>query len=300
MSELSYVKSGLVADRPSADPLMVGRLYWATDTRQMFRDDGSAWECVVDTDAEGTVASMRTLGASASRAAPGDHIHRDLDWNLHSDNVKPTGITWANGYFYVVDRSDLKVYVYDADGNHQSDRDFNLIRANNYPAGITWDGTYFYVTDLIDEGVYVYNADGTSQSDRNFNLVGVFDPTPHGITWDGTYLYVADGTYDKVRVCDPTHITSPIRWDLGFELHSGNTGPVGITWDGTYLYVVDQTGDKVYVYDRDGNHQSTRDFDLTTDNGLPQGITWDGTHFYVVDYTNRKVYVYDTDGNHVG
>ena len=99
MSDLSYVKSGLAADRPSADPLMVGRLYWATDTRQMFRGDGSAWECVVDTDAEGTVASMRTLRASASRAAPGDHIHRALDWSLIFENGDSHGITWANVYF---------------------------------------------------------------------------------------------------------------------------------------------------------------------------------------------------------
>lgn len=75
MSDLSYVMSGLIAERPTPDPLMVGRLYWATDTHQMFSDDGSSWNCIIDTDAGADVASMRTLGASTSQAAPGDHSH---------------------------------------------------------------------------------------------------------------------------------------------------------------------------------------------------------------------------------
>ena len=75
MSDQSYVMSGPIADRPTPDPVMVGRLYWATDTHQMFSDDGSGWSCVIDADAEGGVASMRTLGANSWQAAPGYHRH---------------------------------------------------------------------------------------------------------------------------------------------------------------------------------------------------------------------------------
>ena len=55
---------------------------------------------------------------------------------------------------------DKKVYVYDADGNYQSDRDFDLTTTNSYPRGIAWDGAYLYVVDYNDK-VYVYDADGT-------------------------------------------------------------------------------------------------------------------------------------------
>ena len=57
--------------------------------------------------------------------------------------------------------SDDKVYVYDADGNYQSDRDFDLATGNDHPYGITWDGAYLYVVDRSDDKVYVYDADGT-------------------------------------------------------------------------------------------------------------------------------------------
>ena len=58
------------------------------------------------------------------------------------------------------DWSDRKVYVYDADGNHQSDRDFDLATHNANLSGITWDGAYFYVVDWSNNKVYVYDADG--------------------------------------------------------------------------------------------------------------------------------------------
>ena len=56
---------------------------------------------------------------------------------------------------------DAKVYVYDADGNYQSDRDFDLATGNTTAQGIAWDGAYFYVVDIVDDKVHVYDADGT-------------------------------------------------------------------------------------------------------------------------------------------
>ena len=61
----------------------------------------------------------------------------------------------------MVDYADRKVYAYDADGNHQSDRNFDLATGNTNPLGIAWDGAYFNVVDNVDSKVYVYDADGT-------------------------------------------------------------------------------------------------------------------------------------------
>ena len=60
-----------------------------------------------------------------------------------------------------MDSQDRKVYVYDRDGNYQSDRDFDLITGNGTSSGIAWDGAYLYVVDDVDNKVYVYDADGT-------------------------------------------------------------------------------------------------------------------------------------------
>ena len=58
---------------------------------------------------------------------------RDFDLAAGSN---PRGIAWDGAYFYVVDPFDIKVYVYDADGNYQSDRDFDLATGHSYASGI--------------------------------------------------------------------------------------------------------------------------------------------------------------------
>ena len=175
------------------------------------------------------------------------------DWDLHSDNHGPRGITWDGTYFYVVDWIDLKVhvYVYDRDGNHQSDRSFDLDFSNSNPVDIASDGTYVYVVNRAYTGpndrVYAYRG-GSFRTTRSFFL---YNRYPRGIASDGTYLYVADSVDRKVYVydADGNH-----QSDRRFDLHADNGSPEGITSDGTYLYVVDGSDDKVYVYDADGNH----------------------------------------------
>ncbi len=55
------------------------------------------------------------------------------DFDVATGNNYPRGIAWDGAYFYVVDNGDDKVYVYDADGNYQSDRDFDLATGNTAP-----------------------------------------------------------------------------------------------------------------------------------------------------------------------
>ena len=66
---------------------------------------------------------------------------RDVqDWDLQSDSYWLKGIAWDGTYFYVVHSvGDDKVYVCDADGNHQSDRDFDLASGNTGANGIAWE-----------------------------------------------------------------------------------------------------------------------------------------------------------------
>ena len=58
------------------------------------------------------------------------------DFDLATGNTNAWGIAWDGAYFYVVDfYGDDKVYVYDADGNYQSDRDFDLATNNGQRLG---------------------------------------------------------------------------------------------------------------------------------------------------------------------
>ena len=113
------------------------------------------------------------------------------DFDLTTSNSNPRGIAWDGAYFYVVDYYDKKVYVYDADGDPQSDRDFDLTASDyNYdPRGIAWDGAYFYLVDYYDKKVYVYDADGTpsqtatSTSPPATTPPGVSPGMEHTSTW---------------------------------------------------------------------------------------------------------------------
>ncbi len=60
-------------NRPAAGE--EGRKFVASDTKKVFRDDGSAWETVLDVDAPASSPSLRTLGAGSQQAAAGNHTH---------------------------------------------------------------------------------------------------------------------------------------------------------------------------------------------------------------------------------
>jgi hypothetical protein len=71
------VLSGLLANRPAANSVDAGTIYYATDTYLFYYSDGSAW---TQTNAFGTVTAQTTYGASsgngsATTYARADHTH---------------------------------------------------------------------------------------------------------------------------------------------------------------------------------------------------------------------------------
>ena len=225
------------------------------------------------------------------------HIYRlsgaaPSDFDLVTANAQPDGITTDGTYFYVVDETDERVYVYTLAGARQTSREFDLHRGDtDRPFGITTDGTYLYVADLTDDHVYVYTLAGARQSSREFDLHNT-NGNPTGITTDGTYLYVPEGDASQPKIYVYT-LAGARQSAREFDLPAANNIPRGITTDGTYLYVTDTTDDKIYVYTLAGARQSSREFDLHNTNGNPTGITTDGTYFYVADASADKVFVYN-------
>ena len=80
------------------------------------------------------------------------------NFNLHSRNSAPTGITYANNRFYVIDWANTEVYAYTSSGSRVSSADFDLHRDNTDPQGITYVNNRFYVVDGEDAKVYVYTS----------------------------------------------------------------------------------------------------------------------------------------------
>ena len=78
-------------------------------------------------------------------------------FDLDPDNYSPVGLTFANGKFYVVNRSfEKKVYAYLASGQRVSAADFDLDPDSIGSAGIMYANGKFYVVDWVDEKVYAY------------------------------------------------------------------------------------------------------------------------------------------------
>ena len=226
---------------------------------------------------------------------------RDLDPNkgdpafeLTEENNDPRGLTSSGAFFWVVDRSDDKVYKYDPFGDYISSGDFDLASANADPRGIATDGSFLWVADDSDEKVYKYDLSGNHLTTGDFNLLSA-SAAPRGITTDGSSLWVLDGPDREVHKFDlnGNHISTG-----DFDLVQRNNNASGIATDGTNIWVVDDADNQVYKYDLLGNHLSTGDFDLISDeNHSPGGITTDGTNIWIVDRSGvDSVYAYSTEG----
>ena len=83
------------------------------------------------------------------------------DFDLAAGNTGPSGITYANNRFYVVDSND-KVYAYGSSGERDESADFDLAAGNTVPIGITYANNRFYVVDSDDGKVYAYTSSGQS------------------------------------------------------------------------------------------------------------------------------------------
>ena len=86
--------------------------------------------------------------------------------SIADNNTNASGIAYHNGYLYIVDSSDDKVYVYNTSGTHQSALDFNLTVANSDPTGIVaLANGDLLVADSADNKLYRYGRRHTTQYD---------------------------------------------------------------------------------------------------------------------------------------
>ena len=74
------------------------------------------------------------------------------DFNLA--NSSPSGLTYADNLFYVLDSADEKVYVYTSSGQRVAAADFDV--AFSSPIGLVYVGNQFYVLDIEGAKVHWY------------------------------------------------------------------------------------------------------------------------------------------------
>ena len=168
-------------------------------------------------------------------------------FDLDDGNDNPTGITYANNRFYVLDSVADKVYAYTSSGQREAGADFDLDDGNDNPTGITYANNRFYVLDSVADKVYAYTSSGQREAGADFDLDDG-NSEPAGITYANNRFYVGgalSGRDDKVYAYTSS---GQQETSADFDLDDDNSSPAGITYANNRFYVVDTWDDKVYVY----------------------------------------------------
>ena len=204
----------------------------------------------------------------------------------------PSGITYANEMFYVLDWYHDEVFTYTAQGARHSEGDFPVVE---YADDVAYANGWLYVLDGINDKVLAYTTDGrrTPVVDHDFDIDrrGYYDA--EGIAYSNGRVYIAfdgSGTDDRVEV----YANGERVEDAEFDLTLGRA-PIDIAaGPNGRLYVLG--GGAVFAYTTSGDPLSGAHFDLAADNGAPVAITYANGRFYVADDDADKVFAYTAEG----
>ena len=114
------------------------------------------------------------------------------EFNLHSTNTSPNGITYGNSHFWVAD-TNLKVYKYTAAGAYVSEFD---LYDNAEIHGITYNEGQIWVLDR-NGLIHSYIENGTFRESHRLDKGNAH---PEGITFHNGHLHVVDADDGKVYV----------------------------------------------------------------------------------------------------
>lgn len=204
----------------------------------------------------------------------------------------PTGITYANDMFYVLDYFHNEVFTYTAQGARHATGDFNVVQ---YTDSITYGDGRLYVLVGLNEKVLAYTTDGrrTPVVGYDFDIGGDVGSAAQGIAYSHGRVYIAfDSLVDTDRVevySDGEHVEGE-----EFDLTLGREPIDIVAGPDDLLYVL---GDgAVFAYTKSGQPESRAHFDLTSGNGDPVAIAYANGRFYIADDDAAKVFAYTTGG----
>ena len=224
-------------------------------------------------------------------------------FDLHADNLAPTGI-WSDGTtIWVADSTADKIFAYHTSNIlRYPDKDFPLHADNTDPYGIWSDGTTMWVADSTADKIFAYSmSDKTMRvPSKEFNNTkfAVTNTEPRGIWSDRTTMWVADSTAMNIFAYRMSDMSYHSEKDI--ELETSHIFPVGIWSDCTTMWVADVgTTSKVYAYNLATKaYDDMKDFNTLSypAQNYVAGIWSDGAIMWVAVFdafgANDKVYTY--------
>ncbi len=205
-----------------------------------------------------------------------------------SGNANPSGITYANGFFWVTDTTDDEVYQYTTSGTYTGTSFDTAGSGNAYPSGITYANGFFWITDDGDDEVYQYTTSGT-YTGTSFDTAGSGNAAPFGITYANGFFWILDGIDAEVYKYTSSGTYTGTSFDTAA---SGNDIPVDITYANGFFWVTDYTDAEVYKYTSSGAYTNTSFDTAASGNAVPLSITYANGFFWIVDEIDDEVYKY--------
>ena len=166
-----------------------------------------------------------------------------------SDNGAPAHL-WANPTtLYVVDGTDLKVYVYQtSDGARQTSSKFSFHADNANPAGIWSDGITVWILDDTDDKLYAYTKSGGARDDDKDITLDSDNGMPTGFASNGRTVWVADSEDDKLYAYMLSDGSRVATKEINALTGAGNADPTGMWATEDTVWVNDAMDSKAYSY----------------------------------------------------
>ena len=185
-------------------------------------------------------------------------------------------ITYANGYFWILDDSTDSVYKYNPDGSYTNIK-FGIADHIGSPAGITYANGYFWILDDSTDSVYKYHPDGSyTNHSEGFSVSGQVG-MPVGITYANGYFWIVDRLNSSVYKYHPNGSYS--NYNFTVRISSG------ITYVNGYFWLV--SGSRIYRYHPNGTYIDS--LFLVTNSG--SDITYANGYFWITEGHNH-IYKY--------
>lgn len=235
----------------------------------------------------------------------------DFLWQASHGLSQPTGIAVDGyGHVYVVDSSNQRIQVFDANGQFMSlwgtggsgDGQFMFAASNYTGGGVAIDGlNHVYVADSLNHRIQVLDASGhfLTRWGKQGNGNGEFN-TPRGVTVDArNNVYVADTLNDRIQVFDGKGIFIK-EWGGRGRGNGQFNGPDSVAINGKdFLYVADRYNHRIQKFDASGKFLAvwgsygSGDYQFIT----PSGVAVDEQDkIYVADNGNSRIQTYTSDG----
>ncbi len=203
-----------------------------------------------------------------------------------SGNANPTGSVIAEGYLWIADEVDDRIYKYNTDGTYTGVNFSTAGSGATNPHGLTYGDGYLWISDYVTSIVYQYTTAGT-YTGFSFSITGAgAGGTPYGITFADGYLWIASDNQDDVYKFNTDGTYTGISFDTA---GAGNNIPNGITYAGGYFWVTDWGDDRVYQYTASGTYTGNFFGDSNTING-PTGIVYIDGYLWVNGFINVRAY----------